>query len=57
MQMKQKADFNKIKIVEPKLLKQNNDDDCALFVLHYVENILGSVDSYAKADSFTNLDE
>ena len=35
--MKQKEDFNKIKIVEPKLLKQNNDKDCALFVLHYAQ--------------------
>ena len=33
MQMQQKADFDQIIIVRPKLLKQTNDDDCGLFVL------------------------
>ena len=55
--MQQKADFGKIKIAKPQLLKQTNDDDCGLFVVHYVEKILGLVELYAVRDSLANLDD
>ena len=57
MQMQQKADFDQIIIVRPKLIKQTNDDDCGLFVLHYLEKIFGSVDCYTQLDSWNSLDE
>lgn len=57
MQMQQKADFDQIIIVRPKLIKQTNDDDCGLFVLHYLEKIFGSVDCYSQLDSWNSLDE
>ena len=46
--MQQKADFDEILIVRPKLLKQTNDNDCGLFVLHYLEKMFGSVDFYSQ---------
>ena len=55
--MQQKADFGKIKIAKPQRLKQTNDDDCGLFVVHYVEKILGLVELYAERDSLANLDD
>ena len=55
--MQQKADFDQIIIVRPKLIKQTNDDDCGLFVLHYLEKIFGSVDCYSQLDSWNSLDE
>ena len=55
--MQQKADFGQIKIVRPQLLKQPNDHECGSFVLHYLQKIFGSVNSFVKSDSWNSLDE
>ena len=55
--MQQKADFGQMTIVRPQLLKQTDDHECGVFVLHYMEKIFGSVDSFIKSDSWNSLDE